>query len=294
MPAIYLCPGKVPDVRAVTVADVSHAQVRGLSRIRESAPESPYGKILGDHAIFTGLIEGLHKKVAEHIVLLARCLFFPSPPTPIPIGRGILLHVFEEALFVYACAREHQRNTHHLILRSLVTGCTGTIGYVRIASGIDNPLRKYRLPPRFTLGDNPLDDIAFHHRFDSQAMQERHDTRFLYQFIRHVLEHVRVKLFAIRLGVLLGPAHRLCPFLELDTDPFHVGRPLMPVPSEAFHSHLRDVAAEAPIALHQHRCHAFTGSAQRRCKTARTAPDNQNIRFRHDGHHSRHLFYLLH
>src|SRR6202034_661239 len=89
-------------------------------------------------------------------------------------------------------------------------------------------------------------------------------------------------------------AHRLGTLLELDADASAVHRMLVAVPGEAFDSHLRDIAAEAAVAVDEGGAGAGTRSGQRRGETARAAGDDENIGFQNDVDRAGGLSDLLH
>ena len=115
-------------------------------------------------------------------------------------------------------------------------------------------------------------------RRDEQSMQHRLDARFLHQHVGDPLEHLRVERVADRLRLRHGRAHRLGALLELDADAFAVDRLLVPVPGEALDADLRDVAAEAAVALEQRGLHAGARGRERRGEAARAAADDEHLR----------------
>src|ERR1035438_3340954 len=75
------------------------------------------------------------------------------------------------------------------------------------------------------------------------------------------------------------PAPGLCSRFDLNADAFAIHRVLVPVPGKALDAHLRDVAAEAAVAVDQRRPGPGTGGGERRRKTPRAAADHEHISF---------------
>src|ERR1019366_10420700 len=85
-----------------------------------------------------------------------------------------------------------------------------------------------------------------------------------------------------RLRLRHRSAHLLCPGLEFDANPFAVHRMFVPVPGETLDTDLRDVAAEAAVAVDQAGTRASARGSKRRRKTARAATDDEHVGFQDD------------
>ena len=113
-------------------------------------------------------------------------------------------------------------------------------------------------------------------------MQHGLDPGFLHQDVGDVFEHLAVERIARRLRLGHRGPHRPGPLLEFDADAFAIDGFAMPVPGEAFDPHLRDIAAEAAVAIHQHGCRARAGGGEGGREARGSAADDQNVGF---GHH---------
>ena len=154
---------------------------------------------------------------------------------------------------------------------------TGACHDVRVPGGVDDAPCKDRLAARLALGDHARDDAIPQDRRDERTMQHRQHPGFLHQHVRDVLEHFGIERMTDRLWLRHRRAHRLGPFLELDSDAFAVDRPFVPVPGESLDPHLRDVAAEAAVAFEERRLRAGAGRRQRCREAAGPAPHDEHV-----------------
>ena len=65
--------------------------------------------------------------------------------------------------------------------------------------------------------------------------------------------------------------------LELDADAFAINGLLVPVPGEALDTHLRDVAAEAAVAVDERGAGARPGRGERRCQAPGATADHEDV-----------------
>ncbi len=112
--------------------------------------------------------------------------------------------------------------------------------------------------------------------------------------IGHNLEHLTIDGVAQRLGFRPRAAEAFGPLLEFDANPFDVDGPILPVPGDAFHAHVRQIAAETAVTLYNHRLDAGPRRADRGGEASRSAADNQYIRLGHNRSDSRRLRDLFH
>ncbi len=173
--------------------------------------------------------------------------------------------------------REHDRRGHHFLARRLVEWRAGARDDVRIAGGVHDASRQDGLAARLALGDDAADGTLPQDRRDERAMQHRQHARLLHQHVRDVLEHLGVERMADRLRLRHRSAHRLGPLLELDADAFAVDGLFVPVPGEALDADLRDVAAEAAVALEERRLHTGPGRRQRSREAAGSAAHHEHL-----------------
>src|SRR3569833_1529057 len=109
-------------------------------------------------------------------------------------------------------------------------------------------------------------------------MQQGRYPSLLDQRVGRPLEHFGIERLADGLRLRHGRAHCLGPLLELDTNALAVHRFLVAVPGEAFHADLRNIAAEATVAVQQRSSRTSPGGRQ----STGTAADYQDIRFQDD------------
>ncbi len=150
-------------------------------------------------------------------------------------------------------------------------------GDVGIPGRIDYALGEDGLAACLALGDHAANCAVLHDRRHTQAMQHRRDAGLLHQRVGNPLEHFGVERVAQRLRLRHGRAHGFGALLELDADAFAVDRLLMPVPGKALHANLRDIAAEAAVAVDEGGSGAGTGRGQRRGQAAGAAADHEDV-----------------
>ena len=142
--------------------------------------------------------------------------------------------------------------------------CPGAERDVGIPRRIDHTLGEDCLAARLALGEDPANGAVLHDRRHTQAVQQRRDAGFLHQHVGHPLEHLGVE--RVTQGLWLGHrcAHGLCALLELNADTFAVNRVLVAVPGKALDANLRDVAAEAAVAVDERGAGTGAGRSERR------------------------------
>ena len=75
-------------------------------------------------------------------------------------------------------------------------------------------------------------------------MEQRPDPALNNPVIGHDLEHLTIDGVAQRLGFRPRAAEAFGPLLEFDANPFDFDHTFLPVPGDAFHAHVRQIAAE--------------------------------------------------
>ena len=164
-------------------------------------------------------------------------------------------------------------------LGDLCTGAPARVAMSASPGGVDDALGKDGLAARLALGDHAPNDAVVHDGRHAQAVQQGRDSGFLHQRIGHPLEHLGVEGMTQGLRFGHGRAHGLGPLLELDANAFAINRLLVAIPGKALDPHLRDIAAEAAIAVDEGGARAGAGGRERRRQASRAAADHQDVGF---------------
>src|SRR5262245_45561882 len=137
------------------------------------------------------------------------------------------------------------------------------MGNIGVSRCVDDALGKDGLASRLVLHNDPSETPAITDHVHGQRMEQWPDPALNKPVIGHDLEHLTIDGVAQRLGFRPRAAEAFGPLLEFDANPFDVDGPSLPVPGDAFHAHVRQIAAETAVTLHNHRLDAGPRRADR-------------------------------